>query len=211
MGAVAAGELARRGCVVVDHHPALHYFLRRFLAARGFVVVAECRTGAAGIDAIALHRPSLAVVDLHLPDCSGVDVATSCADGPTSILIYTASAEPQEVADAVSAGVGGFVLKGAPLADLDAAIDRAGTRNSYLDATLAHRLLHGDPGKLDLTRRERQVLTLLAAGDRYGGTAAKLGICEETVSSHVKDARRRLSAATTPQAVAIAIRHALIA
>ena len=129
------------------------------------------------------------------------------------MILYTGNAERAVLLEALDAGARGFLLKEAPLDDLMRAIRIVGEGGTYVDAALAG-LLAG-PLAADrlpsLTKREREILRLLADGMRNEQVAPRLSISPLTVRSHVKNAMRKLEADTRTEAVAKALRDSLIA
>ena len=114
-------------CVIADDHPAVLDSLSRVIEAHGITVLARVRDGEDAIQAIDEHRPVVAVVDLRMPGMSGMAVARRASDR-TGVILYTGCSEGSLVAEALEAGVKGFVLKEAPLADVARAIQRPSRR-----------------------------------------------------------------------------------
>ena len=127
----------------------------------------------------------------------------------TGVILYTGFAERALVIEALDAGARGFLLKEAPLTDLVRAVRVVAEGRTYVDSVLAGVLATPAvaqrlPG---VTKREREVLRLLADGKRNEAVASVLGISPLTVRSHVKKAMEKLEADTRTQAVANALRH----
>jgi DNA-binding NarL/FixJ family response regulator len=128
------------------------------------------------------------------------------------VILYTGFAERALVIEALDAGARGFLLKEAPLPDLVRAVRVVADGRTYVDSVLAGVLATPAvtqrlPG---VTKREREVLRLLADGKRNEAVAGVLGISPLTVRSHVKKAMEKLEADTRTQAVANALRQSLI-
>ncbi|MBV8080415.1 MAG: response regulator transcription factor [Actinobacteria bacterium] len=202
-------------CVVADDHPALVRALSEFLDDEGYPVVGTARSGPEALERIRELEPDVAIVDLRMPRLSGIEVAreVSRARLATGVIIYTGFAEQAQLVEAVDVGARGFVLKEAPLLDLVRAIETVADGRTYVDAVLAGSVARGATvHKLtELTQRERQVLRALADGKSYDEIARDLFISPETVRTHVQKAMNRLDASTRTQAVANALRQALIA
>ena len=149
-----------------------------------------------------------------MPGTDGIEVARRLhAEGaPTAVILYTANTERAVVLEALDAGARGFLLKEAPLDDLMRAIRIVAEGGTYVDPALT-RFLAGPQTAArlpELTKREREVLRLLADGMRNEQVAVELSISPLTVRSHVKKAMDRLEADTRTQAVARALRESLI-
>ncbi|HET7571222.1 MAG TPA: response regulator transcription factor [Gaiellaceae bacterium] len=201
-----AGEV-----VVADDHPPVLQFLSRFLAGEGWTVVASTRDGEEALQRILETQPAVAVLDVRMPGRSGLDVVRALAEAgsTTRVVLYTGHGDLAVLDEALDLGVAGIVNKDSPLDDLVRAIRVAAAGGSYVDPGLgALRLQRREV--VQLTRREREVLTLLAEGLNYEGIGERLSISPETVRTHVQKAMARLGASTRTQAVAAALRASLI-
>lgn len=201
-------------CLIADDHPAVLQAVSTYLEEEGIEVVARVRNGEEAVGKIAALAPDVAIVDLRMPGLSGIDVTREAnRRAATAVILYTGAADRALLSEAVDAGARGFVLKEAPLADLVRAIDTVSGGGTYVDAVLAGELASGKATErlVALTQREREVLRLLADGKDYGQIGAVLFISPETVRTHVRKAMNRLEADTRTQAVATALRQALIA
>jgi len=129
----------------------------------------------------------------------------------TAIVVYTAYGDLAILSEALDAGVRGFVLKEAPLADLVRALERVVRGEAYIDPVLAGALVNGRADQVaSLTQREREVLRMLADGHSNEEIGKRLHISPETVRTHVRKAMAKLDADTRTQAVAIALRQSII-
>ena len=198
-------------CVIADDHPAVLDSLSRVIEGHGISVVARVRDGDDAIHAISEHDPDVAVIDLRMPGLSGMAVARRVADR-TRVILYTGHSDGALVAEALEAGVRGFVLKEAPLADVARAIHTVGGGGLYVDPVLAGALAAAETsGSLKrLSQREREVLRLLADGLRNEDIGRRLHIAGETARAHIRNAMRKLGADTRTQAVATALRQSII-
>jgi DNA-binding NarL/FixJ family response regulator len=126
-------------CVVVDDHPAVLGTVADLLEASGFSVVGRARTAAEGKEKIERRAPTVAVVDVCLPDTSGIDLARELRETvpETAVILYTGSGDTSLVLDAFDAGARGIVLKDASLADLVRAVETVARGETYVDPTLA--------------------------------------------------------------------------
>lgn len=200
--------------VVADDHPAMLTVVTETLERAGFDVVARAGDGRAAAEAIERERPDLAVLDVQMPQLNGIEVAraVSAAAPETAFVFYTGFGDRALLADALEVGARGFVLKDAPLQDLVRAVERVAGGEAYVDPVLAG-VLVGEPLTSHvptLTRREREVLRLLADGLANDAIGAELGISVETVRTHIRKAMDKLDADTRTHAVATALRQSLI-
>lgn len=124
----------------------------------------------------------------------------------TRIVVYTADGDDELARDAFAAGASAVLLKSAPLGDVVRALEAVLAGRSYLDPALKG----ADGRSRTLTRRELDVLELLAEGFQHEEIGRRLGISSETVRTHLRKASDRLGAATRTQAVATALRLGLI-
>lgn len=202
-------------CVVADDHPPIVDAVCRYLEAEeDIAVVGRAVNGAEALALIERLRPEVAVVDVRMPQLDGIEIARQLGaqHSPTGVILYTAFAERALVIEALDAGARGFLLKEAPLTDLVRAVRLVAEGRTYVDSVLAGEL--ATPAVAErlpgVTKREREVLRLLADGMRNEGVATLLSISPLTVRSHVKKAMQKLEADTRTQAVANALRQSLI-
>jgi DNA-binding NarL/FixJ family response regulator len=206
-GSVQQLELLTVTVVFVDDHEAVREALGRLLEREGFSFVGGASTVARGWELIDETRPTVAVVDIGLPDGSGIDLAqrVSAASIPTAVLLYTGGDPAEHLVDAVDCGAEGFALKVGPSAELITAVRTLAAGGTYLDPRLAA-LLHSRRGSpTELRPREREILDLVARGLPSEDIAAKLFISTETVRTHVRNLMKRMGAHSRAHAVALAI------
>jgi two-component system response regulator DesR len=202
-------------CLVADDHAAVLKAITQLLREEGgFDIVATARRGDEALAKLRSTKPDVAVLDARMPGMAGVEVArAAAAEGlKTANVIYTGVADHALLLDAADAGIRGFVLKDAPLEDLVRGLRAVAAGESYVDGALASTVVRGaaSAGLPQLTVRERQVLSHLADGYRYEEIGESLSISPATVRVYVQRAMQRLDASTRTQAVAAALRLALI-
>jgi DNA-binding NarL/FixJ family response regulator len=201
--------------IVADDHPAILDAVSRFLELeRGFELVGRAGDGETALQVIDETRPEIALLDIRMPGIGGIDIAAKLhrASSATSVVLYTAYPERALLLASLDAGVRGFILKEAPLDELVRALRIVAGGGSYIDAALAGVLAGpaADQRMLALTRRERDVLRLLAEGMRDEQAGRTLSISPLTVRTHVQHAMAKLKCDTRTQAVAVALRESLI-
>jgi two-component system nitrate/nitrite response regulator NarL len=200
-------------CLLVDDHPAILASVAAFLKDEGLDVVATARTGGEALRLLESRSVDVAVLDQRLPDMTGVELsyALKKARPETAVVLYTGFSDSALLQEALDAGVGGFVLKDAPLDDLPRAIALVAAGGSYLDPVLGGALAGADPDAPTLTSREREVLRLLADGRTNAEIGALLFLSPETIRTHVHKAVVRLGVRNRTEAVAKGLRDGLIA
>jgi DNA-binding NarL/FixJ family response regulator len=202
-------------CVIADDHPAMLTAVADILSTHGMEIVGRARDGQEALAQIESLQPKVALVDIRMPRLSGIDVANRVTGvaPETAVIFYTAYGDRALLAEALDAGVRGFVLKEAPLADLVRAVESVAAGETYVDPVLAGVLASAQmTDRLPtLTQREREVLRLLADGLSNEEIGKRLFISPETVRTHVRKAMAKLEADTRTQAVAKALRQSLIA
>ena len=201
--------------LVADDHPAILDAVTRFLESeRGFELVGRAGDGEQALLLIGETNPEIALLDIRMPGLGGIDIAAKLrkSSSETSVVLYTAYPERALLLAALDAGVRGFILKEAPLEELLRALRIVAGGGSYIDAALAGVLAGpgSDERMLTLTKRERDVLRLLAEGMRDEQAGRTLSISPLTVRTHVQHAMAKLKCDTRTQAVAVALRESLI-
>ena len=202
-------------CIVADDHPAIVDAVCRFLEGEDEVeLLGTAPDGDRALRLIEERSPDVAVVDIRMPGFGGIEIARRLvADGrDTAVILYTGHAERGLLLEALDAGARGFLLKEAPLNDLARAIRLVSGGATYVDPALAGLVAGSDAvDRLPkLTKREREVLRLIADGSRNEQVAVTLHISPLTVRTHVRKAMEKLEADTRTHAVARALRESLI-
>jgi DNA-binding NarL/FixJ family response regulator len=202
-------------CLIADDHPAIVDAVARYLEDREEVeLVGRAHDGNQALRLIAEQSPAVAILDIRMPAIGGIEIARrlSAEEGAPLVILYTADAERATLLEALDAGARGFLLKEAPLEDLVRAIRMVSAGGIYVDPALAGTLAGPQAAERlgALTKREREVLRLLADGMRNNQVAVELSISPLTVKTHVKNSMDKLEADTRTQAVARALRQSLI-
>ncbi|HEY5294401.1 MAG TPA: response regulator transcription factor [Gaiellaceae bacterium] len=202
-------------CVVADDHPAVLEAVSEFLTQGGVEVVGRALEGEEALEQIEARHPDVALIDVRMPRLGGIELARRAQRSATgtAILLYTGYGDRALLTEALDAGVRGFVLKEAPMDDLLRAVRAVSAGGTYLDPVLAGAIAMSSTESAlpELTRREREVLRLLADGLSNEEIGKQLYISHETVRTHVRKAMAKLDADTRTQAVARALRDRLIA
>jgi two-component system NarL family response regulator len=198
--------------VVADHHAVVRTGLVGILHSdHRFSVVAEAANGTEAIDCYRRHHPDLLVMDLRMPQTDGIQATEAIRriDDRARIMIFSAADGDEDVLRCLRAGATGYVLKDAAPQELIAAALSTHRGIRYLSPMLAEKMIghvHGVP----LSRRELDVLQLVAAGLSNKGVSSRAGISEGTVKFHVNRILAKLNCSTRTEAVTSAIRRGLI-
>lgn len=209
--------------LVVDDHPMWRDAVARDLAEAGLDVVGTAGDGAKAVRVAPAARPTVAVVDLQLPDMSGVEVtrALVALDPAPRVLVLSASGEHQDVLDAVKAGAAGYLVKSASREELLDAVRRVHAGDAVFTPGLAGLVLgeyrriatrppeRKDEGAPQLTERETEVLRLVAKGLTYKQIATRLTVAHRTVQNHVQNTLSKLQLHNRVELVRYAIDQGL--
>ena len=179
----------------------------------GFQVVAQAGTVAEAVDAARLFRPDLIVMDVRLPDGSGIE---ACRDirsemPETRVVMLTSYPDEEAVIAAIIAGASGYLLKQMRARDLVAALEAVGRGESLLDPAVTGRVLErvrriattDQPDELaQLTAQERKILLLVAEGMTNKEIAAEVFLSDKTVKNYVSSILAKLNLERRAQAAA---------
>lgn len=203
--------------VVVDDHPVVRAGLVAVLTDEpDFDVVGQAASAEAGITLVDRHRPNVALLDLELPGMSGAEAIPRImrVSPETRVIVFTAYESDERIFGAIRAGAKGYLLKGAPAAEIGRAVRDVAAGGSYLEPRIAARVIaqisDPRPAAGTLTERERQVLRLVADGLSNKAIARTLAVTERTAKFHVASLSSKLGAGNRTQAVAIAVQRGLL-
>ena len=196
----------------VDDHPLLREGIAAIINNQpDMLLVAEASNGREAIQKYREYQPDVTLMDLRLPDMSGIDsmIAIRSEFPEARIVMLTTFEGDVEIQRSLEAGARGYLLKSMPPKDLAEAIRQVHSGKKRIPPELAAQLAEhlGDEA---LTEREIEVLRHIAGGNRNRDIADRLFISEETVKVHVKHIMEKLGAADRTQAVAIAVRRGII-
>ena len=198
--------------LIVDDHPLLREGIGLVIGNESDMeLVGSASTGRESIEIFEALRPHVVLMDLRLPDMSGIDAMTAIRERwPNArVLILTTFEGDVEINRALKAGAFGYLLKSMPRKQIVEAIRavHAGRRRipPEIAATLAEHL-----GQGSLSQREIVILKQVAEGSRNKEIASHLSLSEETVKSHMKNILEKLGASDRTQAVSIALRRGIM-
>ncbi len=205
---------------VADDHPVVREGLVGMLETQAdFSVVGEAATGGDTLALVAQADPDVLLLDLEMPELDGVGVLQRMrmSGSRTRVIVFTVFDTDERIIAALEAGAAGYLLKGAPRAELFAAVREVAAGGSLLAPIATAAVLRLVRGGGDatasgpaLTPREQSVLEHLARGLGNKQIAAALGISERTVKFHVSSVFTKLGASNRTAAVARAAQAGLI-
>ncbi|MEU3570440.1 response regulator transcription factor [Kitasatospora sp. NPDC036755] len=209
--------------LLADDEPMIRAGLRAVLSTDpGIEIVAEAGDGREAVELVRRHRPDVAVLDIRMPGTDGITAAAEIRRNglATGVLMLTTFGEDDYILRALGGGANGFLIKSGEPEELLAGVRAVAGGAAYLSPKVAARVVAhlaatGAGGPADrragarervaaLTARERDVLTLIAAGLSNGQIARRLGVVEGTVKAHVSSILARLGVANRAAAAVLA-------
>jgi two-component system response regulator DevR len=201
---------------LLDDHEVVRTGLRALLeASEDITVVGEAGTVAEALARIPSTKPDVAILDVRLPDGSGVEVCREIRSSDPDIVcvMLTSYADDEALIASIMAGAAGYVLKQVGSLDLLDTIRRAGAGQSLLDPALTERVLERlregpkiDPRLASLTPQERRILNLIAEGKTNRQIAETMFLAEKTVKNYVSNLLAKLGMERRTQAATFAAR-----
>ncbi len=207
--------------LLADDHTLVRAGIRTLLETiDGVEVVAECDDGLEALELIDRHRPEIALLDIGMPRLNGLEVArqASRASPKTKIVILSMYDDKIHVRQAMRAGVVGYLLKGAAVAELPLAVHAVMSGQTYLTPKVSRHVvsgfLHEEADEHDeiegLTQRQREILQMIAEGRSMKEIAGALDVSVKTVETHRARLMERLDIHDVAGLVRLAIRAGLI-
>jgi DNA-binding NarL/FixJ family response regulator len=205
--------------LVVDDHEVVRQGLVAMLDRRpNFQVVAEAGTVAEAIEMARRFQPELVIMDVRLPDGSGIEACREIrAEFPsTRVVMLTSYPDEEAVFSAIVAGASGYLLKQVRARDLVAALEAVGRGESLLDPAVTEKVLErvrriASGGANDelaqLTSQEQKILMLVAEGKTNKEIAAEVYLSDKTVKNYVSSILAKLNLERRAQAAAFVARH----
>lgn len=205
--------------VLVDDHPVVLGGLRALLdSLPDFEVVGTATDGEAGVREVVLTKPDVVLMDIRMPGIDGLEATRRIRESASgvAVLVLTMFDDDDTVFGAMRAGAQGYLLKGADQAEIDRAIRAVVAGEAIFSPGVAQRVLGyfaapppvADPFP-ELTAREREVLDLMAAGERNQVIADRLFLSPKTVANHISSIFVKLAVADRSAAIVRARRGGL--
>jgi two-component system, NarL family, response regulator DevR len=207
--------------LIADDHEVVRIGLASLLDRQpGFAVVGEARTGDEAVRLARQHHPDVVVMDIRMPDGSGIDACRTITQEleSTPVVMLTSHADSDALFAAIDAGASGYVLKRVGSSELVDAVRTVAAGGSLLDPAVTRSVLDRlrntsrleEAGAfVDLTEQERRVLAHIADGASNREIADRMGLAEKTVRNYVSNLLSKLSLASRAQAAGYAIRNRL--
>ncbi|HWV92265.1 MAG TPA: response regulator transcription factor [Burkholderiales bacterium] len=192
--------------LLVDDHEVVRAGLRALLAGiEGMEIVGEAGTVAEAVSEAARLAPEVILMDLRLPDGTGIDACREILSSAprTRILFVTSYSDEQAVMSTVLAGAAGYVLKDIDHRTLVAAIRDAAAGRAILDPRITDPVVRRVPNTEALSAQEQRVLALVVEGKTNKEIAAALGLSDKTVKNYLSNAFQKLGVSRRAQAAAL--------
>jgi len=210
--------------LIADDHEIVRHGVRSLLQSHaGWEVCGEATDGRDAVEKAASLKPNVVVLDIGMPNLNGLDAARDIlrAEPQTAILILTIDESEQVMREVLNAGARGFVLKSDAARDLVAAVEALQQHRTFFTSKVAEMVLDGYLKGGDtsprtevvqdrLTRREREVVQLLAEGKTTKEVATHLGMSVKTAETHRSNIMRKLDFHSVSQLVVYAVRNNII-
>jgi DNA-binding NarL/FixJ family response regulator len=208
--------------LIVDDHAVVREGLRTFLELQdGIAVVGEAADGEQAVAQAAALTPDVILMDLVMPRLDGIGAMRALRErgSASRVIVLTSFLDDERLMPALQSGAAGYLLKDVEPAELARAVRSACADEALIDPTVAARLLntlssderrnHTTDTAEHLTRREREVLELIALGHSNKRIALELGVAEKTVKTHVGHLLAKLGVTDRTQAALYAVQHGL--
>lgn len=207
--------------LIIDDHPVVRYGLRHMLESEADIEVVGELEDVHGLgDMLPEFRPDVVILDLEFCDTHGVDALRHVKhEAPdVHVIIYTSHDEEERIIQAAELGVDGYLLKGSPKDEIIAAVRSVNEGGTAIESTVAAKLMHhmikrstkDEEPAAQFSKRETQVLELLAGGKTNRDIGAALFISESTVKFHVHAILSKLNVGNRTEAVSVAVQLGLV-
>lgn len=207
---------------VVDDHMVVVKGIETFLEQNtDYRILGHATDGKTAIEQIKSLNPDIVILDISMPDLSGIEIVLALRKAGVSskIVVYTMSSGEENILRMFNAGISGYILKGDSLEEIVNAIKAAESNSSYytkiVEDTIRGHLRELELGYIDdeiahLSKRERELLPLLADGNSVQEIADKLFISPKTVESHKYNIMEKLNVSSITELTKLAIKKKLI-
>ena len=198
--------------LIIDDHAVVRSGIRRALESRGEIQVFEAASKAEALAQIAHVSPQLLIIDINLPDGSGLEIVSWVRTISTemAIVVLTFNESDDFLLSAMRAGASAYVNKSAPLTELIAAVDHALAAPGSFAAKEIVDALQRKQLKFGLSQRELQILALLPSDEPLSTLAKSLFISESTLKTHLTHIYRKLDVKNRLQAINVARKAGLL-
>ena len=213
--------MATRVMLVDDHELVRQGIAAMLNSASDLQVVGEARSGREALEVARRELPDVVLMDVKMPDMDGLEATKKLKEerSRTAVIMLTMHDNPSYLRDAVRAGAAGYLLKDVSKDELVDAIRQVATGGAFIESQMLKGMLSEmkpssggsatGVGK-NLTKREREILALVAEGMSNREIADKLVLSPETVKSHVAAILEKLNVSDRTQAAIFAVRNGLV-
>jgi DNA-binding NarL/FixJ family response regulator len=208
--------------LLADDHEVLRRGLRQIIEDQpGWAVCGEAGNGREAVELATQEKPDVAVLDISMPELNGLEATRQIrrASPRTEVLVFTMHENENLVREVLSAGARGYLMKSDAARHIVAAVDALSKHKPFFTSNVSETLLEGflrasartETGaeRDTITRREREIIQLLAEGHSNKAVAAKLGISVKTAETHRATIMRKLGASSVVEIVRYAIRNGI--
>ncbi len=198
--------------VLVDDHQVVREGLKTALTAHGFSIVGQAGSKNEALAQIAHSNPKVIVVDLNLPDGSGLDVISwaRSISATLGIVVLTMSEDDTSLLASLQSGANAFISKSAPITHVISAISQAVVAPQSFTANGLSDAIKRKRDGFHITARELTVLEFLPKGFTSAAIAQNLFLSEATVKTHLASIYRKLNVANRAQAVVVALKNGIL-
>jgi DNA-binding NarL/FixJ family response regulator len=206
--------------LLVDDHELVRQGIAAMLSAAGDVqIVGNARSGREALEVARRELPDIVLMDVKMPDMDGLEATRKIKEERprTAVIMLTMHDNPTYLRDAVRAGAAGYLLKDVSKDELIDAIRQVATGGAFIESQMLKGMLsemkpsgQAAPAAKNLTKRESEILSLVAEGMSNREIAEKLVLSPETVKSHVAAILEKLNVSDRTQAAIYAVRHGLV-
>jgi len=197
---------------IIEDHPVFRQGLTQVIEAEEGLSLAFAVRSVEEFEGLP-DRPDVVILDLNLGGVSGGEAVTAVCGRGSSVLVVSADGSQQQVLDAIAAGASGYLTKTAEPTEIARAVVVVAGQGTYVSPTLASyflRAARGDPTAFRLTDREREILRLVAGGERDQDIAEQLFISVRTVRSHLDRIRDKTGRRRRPDLTRLALEQGIV-
>jgi DNA-binding NarL/FixJ family response regulator len=206
--------------LLVDDHELVRQGIAAMLSTASDVqIVGNARSGREALEVARRELPDIVLMDVRMPDMDGLEATRKIKEERprTAVIMLTMHDNPTYLRDAVRAGAAGYLLKDVSKDELIDAIRQVATGGAFIESQMLKGMLsemkpsgQAAPAAKNLTKRESEILALVAEGMSNREIAEKLVLSPETVKSHVAAILEKLNVSDRTQAAIYAVRHGLV-
>jgi DNA-binding NarL/FixJ family response regulator len=206
--------------LLVDDHELVRQGIAAMLAtASDIQIIGNARSGREALEVARKELPDIVLMDVRMPDMDGLEATRKIKEERprTAVIMLTMHDNPTYLRDAVRAGAAGYLLKDVSKDELVDAVRQVATGGAFIESQMLKGMLsemkptgQAAPASKNLTKREREILSLVAEGMSNREIAEKLVLSPETVKSHVAAILEKLNVSDRTQAAIYAVRNGLV-